>query len=262
MSVLDKFRLDGKIAIVTGAGRGLGKAMAIGLAEAGADVAVTARSTHQIEETAEEIRKLGRRSLALTVDMMETAQLDSAVEQTVKTFGHVDILVNNAGIAVVKPLVPLPGFKEGINRDDLMRVFETNLIGPFFLTQAVGKYFMQQGKGKVINITSVDASRNGSHKTTYASSKAGIIQFTRSLANEWARYRINVNAIAPGYMLTEMTRPLAEDMGRNREILGRIPAGRWGEPADLMGAAVFLAAEASAYVNGFTLAVDGGWLAR
>lgn len=260
MSVLDKFRLDEKVAMVTGAGRGIGKAIALALAEAGADVVVMARSSSQIEETVEEIRRVGRGSLPLSVDITKADQVQSSVNKTLETFGHIHILVNNAGMAVVKPLVPLPGFEEALTPPELMRVFETNLIGPFYLTQAVGHHFMKQGYGKVINITSVDAARNGSHKTTYASSKAGLLQFTRALANEWARYKINVNAIAPGAFHTEMSKKVYEDEKLLKQMHARIPMRRSGKLEELGPAAVFLASEASDYVTGIVLYVDGGYM--
>jgi NAD(P)-dependent dehydrogenase (short-subunit alcohol dehydrogenase family) len=260
MSVLDKFRLDEKVAMVTGAGRGIGKAIALALAEAGADVVVMARSSSQIEETAEEIRRVGRGSLPLSVDITKAEQVQSSVNKTLETFGHIHILVNNAGVAVVKPLVPLPGFEEAVTPPELMRVFETNLIGPFYLTQAVGYHFMKQGHGKVINITSVDAARNGSHKTTYASSKAGLLQFTRALANEWARYNINVNAIAPGAFHTEMSKKVYEDEKLLKQMHARIPMRRSGKLEELGPAAVFLASEASDYITGIVLYVDGGYM--
>jgi len=260
MSVLDTFRLDDKVAIVTGAGRGLGKAMAIALAEAGAHVVVTARSTDQIEKTAEEIRALGRKSLPIAMDIGKADQVQPVVDKTLETFAQIDILVNNAGVAVVKPLVPLPGFDKGITREDLLRVLETNLIGPFFLTQAVGTHFMERGEGKVINITSVTAMRAGSHQTTYASSKAAILQFTKALANEWARYNINVNAIAPGAFHTEMSKKVYEDEKLLKLMHARIPMYRSGKPEELGPVVVFLASEASSYITGVGIYVDGGFM--
>ena len=260
MSVLDRFRLEGKVAIVTGAGRGIGKAMAIALAEAGADVAVMARSSNQIKETAKVIEAMGRKSLPLSVDIRNRDQLQASVENTLESFGHLDILVNNAGVAVVKPLVPLPGFDEGLTSTDLMNVFETNLIAPFYLTQAVGRHFIEQGRGKVINITSVDASRDGSHKTSYASSKAGLLQFTRALANEWARHNINVNAIAPGAFHTEMSKKVYENEKLLKQMHARIPMRRSGKLEELGPPVVFLASEASDYITGIVLYVDGGYM--
>ena len=260
MPVLDRFLLDDKVAMVTGAGRGLGKAMAVALAEAGADVVVMARSKDQIEQTAEEIRRLGRRALPLAVDITQGDQIQVSVEKTLDIFGHIHILVNNAGTALVKPLVPLPGFAEEITREDLLRVLETNLIGPFFLTQAVGRHFMEKGRGRVINVTSVTAMRAGSYQTTYASSKAAILQFTRALANEWGRYNINVNAIAPGAFHTEMSRKVYEDEKLLRQMHARIPMYRSGQLEEIGPAVVFLASEASNYITGTVIYVDGGYM--
>ena len=260
MSVLDSFRLDGKAAIVTGAGRGLGKSMALALAEAGADVAVMARSEDQLEQTVAEINRLGRRGLPVQLDITQQESIEAAVARVVESFGRIDILVNNAGMAIIKPLVPLPGFDEGLNREELSRVFETNLIGPFFLTQAVGRHFMTQKSGKVINITSVDAIRGGSHKTTYASSKAGLLQFTRALANEWARYNINVNAISPGAFPTDMSKKVYENEKLLKQMHARIPMRRSGKAEELGPTIVFLASDASNYITGTIIFVDGGYM--
>jgi NAD(P)-dependent dehydrogenase (short-subunit alcohol dehydrogenase family) len=246
--------------MVTGAGRGLGKAMAIALGEAGADVAVMARSKDQLEQTAEEIRKLGRKSLVLAMDITKADQIQASVEKTLDTLGHIHILVNNAGTALVKPLVPLPGFSEAITRDDLLRVLETNLIGPFLLTQAVGRHFIEKKRGRVINVTSVTAIRAGSHQTTYASSKAAILQFTRALANEWARYGIHVNAVAPGAFHTEMSRKVYEDEKLLKQMHSRIHMHRSGRLDEIGPAVVFLASEASNYITGTILYVDGGYM--
>jgi NAD(P)-dependent dehydrogenase (short-subunit alcohol dehydrogenase family) len=260
MPVLDRFRLDDKVAMVTGAGRGIGKAMAVALAEAGADVVVLARTKDQIEQTAEEIRKLGRRALPLELDLTKGDQIQVSVEKTIDTFGHIHILVNNAGMALVKPLIPIPGFDEGIGYKDLLLVLETNFIGPFFLTQAVGKHFMKQGHGKVINITSVDAERSGTHKTTYATSKAAILQFTKALAHEWGRYNIQVNAISPGAFHTEMSKKVYEDDQLLKQMHARIPMRRSGRLEELGPPVVFLASEASSYITGIVLYVDGGYM--
>ena len=260
MTVLDKFNLKDKVAIVTGSGRGLGKAMAIALAEAGADVSAMARSMDQLETTAGEIRNLGRKCLPLSVDIMDKVKIREAVKTVHETFGHIDILVNNAGVAVVKPLVPLPGLNEELKEDELMRVLGTNLIGPIYLTQEVGRFFIEQGSGKVINISSVDASRAGSHKTSYAASKAAILQFTNALANEWAKYNINVNAITPGAFNTEMSKAVYENEKLLKMMHARIPMRRSGLPEELGPAVVFLASEASSYITGMDLHVDGGYM--
>ncbi|MFH1350342.1 MAG: SDR family oxidoreductase [Pseudomonadota bacterium] len=234
--------------------------MAIALAEAGAHVVVMARSWDQIEGTANEIRAVGRRSLPLLVDISRTDQIQSSVDQSLQTFGQIDILVNNAGIALVKPLVPMPGFDEGVTHSDLYRVLETNLIGPFFLTQAVGKHFMERGGGKVINVTSVTAIRAGSYQTTYAASKAAVLQFTKALANEWARSNINVNAIAPGAFHTEMSKKVYEDEKLLKQMHARIPMHRSGKMEEIGPTVVFLASEASNYITGSVIYVDGGYM--
>ena len=260
MTVLDKFNLKDKVAIVTGSGRGLGKAMAMALAEAGADVSVMARSMDQLKKTAEEIKSLGRKCLPLSVDIMDKQKIRQAVIQVHETFGHIDILVNNAGVAVVKPLVPLPGFDDEMSEEDLMLVLGTNLMGPIYLTQEVGRFFIEQGGGKVINISSVDAARAGAHKTGYASSKAAILQFTNALANEWAKYNINVNAITPGAFNTEMSKAVYENEKLLKMMHARIPMRRSGHPEELGPAVVFLASEASSYITGMDLHVDGGYM--
>jgi 2-deoxy-D-gluconate 3-dehydrogenase len=246
--------------MVTGAGRGLGRAMAMALAEAGAHVAVMARSTPQIEETAGRIREMGLKSIALSVDMRAQEQIESAFEQTLGALGKVDILVNNAGTALVKPLVPMPGFENGVARKEFMNVLETNLLGPFFLTQAVGRHFIERGRGKVINTTSVTAMRAGSHQTTYAASKAGILQFTKALANEWGRYNIQVNAIAPGAFHTEMSKKVYEDEKLLKQMHARIPMNRSGQLEEIGPTAVFLASDASSYITGAVIYVDGGYM--
>jgi NAD(P)-dependent dehydrogenase (short-subunit alcohol dehydrogenase family) len=260
MPVLDTFSLEGKIAVVTGAGRGLGKAMALALAEAGADVAVVARSKDQVEQTAAEIKSLGRKALPLALDITQGDQIRSSVTKMMDTFGHIHILVNNAAMALVKPLVPRPGFDEGLTRGDMLLILETNLIGPLLLTQAVGEHFIQQRNGKVINITSVDAERAGSHKTSYAASKAAVSQFTKALAHEWARYNIQVNAISPGAFPTEMSKQVYEDEQLLKQMHARIPMRRSGRLDELGPPVVFLASEASSYITGMVLYVDGGYM--
>lgn len=260
MTVLDKFKLDDKVVIVTGAGRGLGRSMAISLAEAGADVAVMARSMDQLEETADEIEKLGRRALPLSVNITSKKVIENAVDQVVETLGRVDILVNNAGIAVVKPLVPLPGFDEELTEEELMGVLETNLIGPIFITQAVGRYFVEQRSGKVINISSVDGARGGAYKSSYACSKAGLLQFSNAMANEWARYKICVNTIVPGAFHTDMSKKVYEDEKLLKKMHSRIPMFRSGELDELGSSVVFLASDASDYVTGAVINVDGGYM--
>jgi 2-dehydro-3-deoxy-D-gluconate 5-dehydrogenase len=252
--ILDSFKLTGKVAIVTGCSRGLGLGMALGLAEAGADIAGVASSS--LEAARVGIEALGRQFLGIQADLAESRSVAEIVNQTVVKFGKVDILINNAGI--IRRADALE-FTEK-DWDDVLNV---NLKTLFFLSQAVARRFMvQQTGGKIINVASMLSFQGGIRVPSYAASKSGVMGLTRLLACEWAKHNINVNAIAPGYMATDNTAPLRADPIRNNEILARIPAGRWGLPEDLKGIAVFLASEASIYLNGFTIAVDGGWLAR
>ena len=253
--ILDRFTLTGKVALVTGASRGLGQGIALGLAEAGADIAGVSRGP--CEETANRVRALGRRFVHLPCDLAEAsvAELESLVRRTVEALGRLDILVNAAGITARHPVLEYP-------EEDWDAVIQVNLKSLMFLSQAAARHFAAQGGGKIINIASALSFQGGILVVPYAASKHGVLGITRAMANELAAKNINVNAIAPGYMLTEMTAPLAEDPARAPAILQRIPAGRWGTPEDLQGAAVFLASEASAYCHGTVLTVDGGWLAR
>lgn len=252
--ILDAFNLSGKVAIVTGCDTGLGQGMALGLAGAGCDIVSVNRRVP--EETAAGVKALGRRFLAIRADLSQQTAIDSIVAQAVAGMGRVDILVNNAGT---------------IRRDDVLTfsekdwddVMNLNLKSVFFLSQAVARQFIQQGQGgKIINIASMLSFQGGIRVPSYTASKSGVLGITRLLANEWAHHGINVNAIAPGYMATNNTQQLRDDEERSKAILDRIPAGRWGTPNDLQGPAVFLASSASDYINGYTLAVDGGWLAR
>lgn len=252
--ILEQFNLEGKVAIVTGASVGLGKGMALGLAEAGADiVAVGISSMDEVKETVE---ALGRRCLTIEANLMSIDPIQEIIDQAVKEFGHIDILVNNAGIIRREDAVD---FSEK-NWDDVINI---NLKTVFFFCQAAANQFIkQQSGGKIINIASMLAFQGGIRVPSYTASKSGVKGITMGMANEWAKYGINVNAIAPGYMATDNTAQLRADESRSSEILGRIPADRWGTPEDLKGPVVFLASSASDYVNGYTLAVDGGWLAR
>jgi 2-dehydro-3-deoxy-D-gluconate 5-dehydrogenase len=252
--ILEEFKLDGKVALVTGAGRGLGKAMAIGLGEAGADLAlVGATST---EPTAQALRRLGRRVCQVQANLLETEAVSRIVSATLQEFGRIDILVNNAGIIRRAPVLE---FSEA-DWNEVLRVNQSSL---FFLAQAVAKEMVSRGQGgKIINIASMLSFQGGIRVAAYTASKSAVLGLTRALANELAPHRINVNAIAPGYMETDNTAALRSDPQRNAEILARIPAGRWGAPEDLQGAVVFLASAASDYLHGYTIAVDGGWLAR
>ena len=252
--ILDKFKLDGKVAIVTGASRGLGQAMASGLAQAGADVVTVSRSG--ASKAVALVEAAGRKAADLVADISERSDIPKIVDFAVEELGRVDILVNNAGIIRRAPLVE---FSEK-DWDDVMKV---NLDAVFFLSQAVARVMVEQGQGgKIINIASMLSFQGGILVPSYTASKSAVIGLTRLLANELAAKNINVNAIAPGYMATENTRPLRDDKVRNAAILSRIPAGRWGDPDDIQGAAVFLASAASDYMHGYTIAVDGGWLAR
>ena len=248
------FDLTGKVAIVTGATRGLGKAMAIALAKAGCNVVGIGQSS--LDSTKEEIEKIGKKFLGINADLSKLDRIDEIVEKTINEFGRVDILVNNAGIIRREDAI---NYKES-DWDDIMNV---NLKTAFFLSQRVAKEFVKQNEGgKIINIASMLSFQGGIRVPAYTASKSGIMGITKALANEWAKYNINVNAIAPGYMATDNTKALRDDDSRSEEILSRIPAGRWGTPEDLTGSVVFLASDASSYINGHTLAVDGGWLAR
>jgi len=252
--ILDQFKLDDRVAIVTGSAQGLGQGIALGLAEAGADVALV--DILDMSETREQIESLGRRCVAITADLMETACIPAIIDTTVKKLGGIDILFNNAGII---RRAPIKEFTEK-DWDDVMNI---NIRTLFFLSQAVGKVMIEQGRGgKIVNTASMLSFQGGILVPSYTASKSAVMGLTRLLANELGAHDINVNAIAPGYMATENTRALREDPARNKAILERIPAGRWGTPQDLQGVAVFLASAASQYLQGYTIAVDGGWLAR
>jgi 2-deoxy-D-gluconate 3-dehydrogenase len=247
------FSLEGQVALVTGANVGLGQAIAVALAEAGADVAGVSRRA--APETKAQVEALGRRFIGIEADLSSTAPIAKIVDQTKADLGGLDILINNAGIIRRADSVE---FTEA----DWDAVIDTNLKSVFFLAQAAGRHMIAQGRGKIINVASMLSFQGGVRVPSYTASKSGLAGLTRLLANEWASKGVNVNAIAPGYMTTDNTTQLREDAKRNAEILARIPAGRWGEPSDIGGAAVFLASRASDYVNGAIIPVDGGWLAR
>lgn len=248
------FSLEGQVALVTGANTGLGQAIALGLAAAGADIVAVGRSAPT--ETAAQVAALGRGLHAVPADLTSIAPIEGVVEETFRAMGRVDILVNNAG--VIRRADSLD-FSEA----DWDAVMDTNLKSAFFLAQAVARRWVAEGRGgKIINIVSMLSFQGGVRVPSYTASKSGLAGLTRLLANEWAAKGINVNGIAPGYFETNNTEALRADENRNRQILERIPAGRWGKPSDLSGAAVFLSSAASDYVHGAILPVDGGWLAR
>lgn len=252
--ILDLFSLKGKTALVTGSSRGLGAGIALALAEAGAQVAL--HGSQSVPPTTQKlIAKTGARYVALSADVSDESACSRLIEQVVAEFGAIDILVNNAGTIRRAPAADH-------SMEDWHTVLATNLTSVFRLTQAAGRHMLAQGSGKVINIASMLTFQGGVFVPSYAAAKGGVGQLTKAFANEWAGKGVNVNAIAPGYMETDNTAALRKDPDRSRQILERIPAGRWGLPSDLGGAAVFLASKASNYVHGHILAVDGGWLAR
>lgn len=247
------FDLSGKIAVVTGANTGIGQGIALALAAAGADIAAVGRTP--AEETAEKVRGLGRRAEIISADLSGIGPVKRVADETVEKLGGLHILVNNAGIIRRNDSIDF-------TEEDWDAVIDTNLKSVFFLCQAAARHMIPQGGGKIINIASMLTFQGGIRVPSYTASKSGIGGLTKLLANEWAGKGINVNAIAPGYVATNNTSALRADETRNTEILGRIPAGRWGRPEDMGGAAVFLASSAADYVQGHILAVDGGWLAR
>lgn len=252
--ILHRFALAGTVALVTGVSTGLGRAMAIGLAEAGAEIAgVTVSGA---PDTRTRVEALGRRFVEINADLISQEPIERIVDTAITEYGRIDILINNAGII-------RRGDALTFTQADWDDVLDLNLKSLFFLSQAVGRRMVERGGGgRIINVASMLSFQGGIRVPSYTASKSGVAGLTKLLANEWAQYGITVNAIAPGYMATDNTRALREDEERNTEILARIPAGRWGAPEDIQGAAVFLASPAAAYVTGHILAVDGGWLAR
>jgi NAD(P)-dependent dehydrogenase (short-subunit alcohol dehydrogenase family) len=267
--VVDEFRLEGKTALVTGAGRGIGRAIALVLAQAGADIAAVARSKDQVEDTAREVRSLSRQALALSVDATRSDQVNAAVEKVMAEFNKVDILVNNAGALIMKPLVCQPGIKSRFTEllpdftsptteEDWYSQIDTNAKSVFLFSLAVGPHMIRQRKGKVINIVSADIFKSEPNHIIYTASKGAVAAFTRSLAAEWARYNINVNAIAPGYFRTSLTDFAYEDEHISKGMLRLIPLGRFGNLRELGLAALFLASGGADFITGQIIVVDGG----
>lgn len=252
--ILDSFKIDGKVALVTGASAGLGAAIAIGLAQAGADVAAHG-NTRSPDSTCEVISNLGRRSFAVHGDLADKSTPERLFAQTLEHYGRLDILINNAGTIRRAAAVDY-------TEEDWATVIEVNLSSVFRLSQFAGRHMLERGSGKIVSIASVLSFQGGISVPAYSASKGAVAQLTKALANEWAKRGINVNAIAPGYMRTKNTADLQADEARSRQILDRIPAGRWGEPEDVVGAAVFLSSDASDYLHGHVMVVDGGWMGR
>ena len=255
MSSNISFDLSGKTALVTGASRGIGQAIAIGLAQAGADIIVAASRAENAADTAVQIKEIGRKVLAVGCDQSSPEAISRAAKEAFDLTGAVDILVNNAGTIRRSPA-------HEYSDEDWSAVIDTNLTGVFQFCRAIGSTMIEKGHGKIINIASLLSFQGGITVPAYAASKGGVAQLTKALANEWASSGVQVNAIAPGYIATDNTAALRANPERNASILARIPTGRWGEAEDIAGAAVFLASPASNYVNGHILTVDGGWMAR
>ena len=254
--VMESFQLNGRNALVTGSHRGLGAEIALALAQAGANVACHGKSESERDATCTKIRSLGRRSFYLAGDVSNPEVCSALVQKTMEGFGSIDILINNAGTIRRAPAVDFA-------QNDWDTLIAVNLSAVFRLSQLAGRAMLKQGGGgKILNIASILSFQGGILVPAYAAAKGGVAQLTKALASEWAGKGINVNAIAPGYMATDNTAALRNDSERNRQILERIPAGRWGEARDLAGAAVFLCSPASEYVHGHVLVVDGGWMAR
>jgi 2-deoxy-D-gluconate 3-dehydrogenase len=250
-----EFDLSGKVAIVTGAGRGMGFHIALALAKYGADIVVCSRTVPELKRVGAEIEKIGRRALVHEMDVTNISEIHTMVERAVNAFGHIDILVNNAGVNITQWAVD-------VTEETWDRVLDTNLKALFFCAQAVGRVMIRQKKGKIINISSQTGTVAIPQRAAYCSSKGGVNQLTKLLAIEWAQYNINVNAIAPTFIETPFTKPMFEKEGFREYVLGNIPLGRVGKPEDVTGAVIYLASEASNLVTGHILLVDGGWTAH
>ncbi len=251
---LSMFDLTGKTAIVTGASRGIGEAIAKGFARAGADLALVSRNLSTLQEVAKEIEGLGRKALPISADIGNSEEIQNAIDTTLKVFSKIDILVNNAGIS------PVLRKAEELTPKEWEEIVRVNLTGTFLFCQGVGKVMIQQGGGKIINMVSVGAVVAFPRQIAYCVTKGGILQLTKVLAVEWTRYNIQVNAIGPAYLETELTKGMRESKIISEDLLRKTPMGRFGRPAEVVGAALYLASDASSYVTGQTLFVDGGWL--
>jgi 2-deoxy-D-gluconate 3-dehydrogenase len=250
--ILDQFRIDGQVAMVTGGTKGIGRAIAEALAEAGADVAVVSRTANP--DVQKRITSLGHRYMHHAADLTKRDETRAVIPAVLEAMGSIDILVNNAGLIRRSSAV-------NYSEADWDATIETDLTATFIISQAAGKIMLNKGKGKIINIASVLSFQGGINVVAYAASKHGIVGITRAFANDWAHKGINVNAIAPGWFSTDLTDALQKDPERSKSIIGRTPAGRWGKPADIAGAAVFLASPASDFIHGVVLPADGGWMA-
>ncbi|MCP4749288.1 MAG: SDR family oxidoreductase [Proteobacteria bacterium] len=253
--VLNSFRLDGKVAIVTGSGKGLGKAMAIALAEAGADVAVTARSFDQVQETSGEIEMLGRKCLAVQTDVTKSEEVEALVQQTYERFGRIDILINNVGMAIVKDLM-------NTTPEDWQTQIATNLTSAFLCCRAVGKHMLEKGGGKIVNVATIAGVRGKWQMTGYGASKAGVIQLTKTLAIEWARYNVSVNCIIPGIFYTSATQNVLDNEKIQKIRVSKVPLKRYGKPEEIGPLAVFLSSPAADFITGVAIPIDGGELAK
>jgi len=255
MSVVDQFSLSGKRALVTGSSRGLGKAMAIALGEAGADVVCASSKAGGADDTAKSVESVGRRAWTASADLADRKAVLRMAEDAQRQAGAIDILINNGGTIARQPAVDY-------SEAEWDRVIDTDLNSVWFLSQYFGRGMVERRSGKIVNIASVLSFSGGVTVPAYTASKHAVAGLTKALANEWARHNVQVNAIAPGYFSTDNTQRLRDDTTRFAEITSRIPAGRWGDPTELAGAVVFLSSAASNYVNGHILLVDGGWMAR